>query len=593
MKYNYRKPDFRLAAAGFILILFAAFSFAQTSKQKDAVRYVRSILMSKMEPGMTGEPFADWFQKIVGQKTPVTWSASDCGEDIGTSADDSGDFPICVGVIADISKDISLNISLRIDSFKDTKPVIRYIYAAKKGGGKQIDKLSDLPATLSQPAGTVLTAELIIPKPEGIKKITAFPSEIEWFTPESLLRTLPQFVRGGHYKTKMLWQSGTIELKNGAIINWSADSKNTLKIYSGNKEAYFHLPLTAEKKLQIKPVVPAKMILRGSVSNSYFQMTLERDAAGRLNGSYFYDKSGAAKTFVLRGTIDQKRRFTLREFTANGRQTGVFTGRVSENPDEFNMEFNGEWRNLRTRQTKVFYAKNEEIDFDNDWQIATKLINENDKQRRFEIDASYPEITGGQGSAMTGFNQAAKSIVTEPVGEFREQIKPASEEMSNAAETDNSLYINYHIRYAGKDFISVEYFYSNFMGQAHAESNFYNLNYDLRNNRRLELADLFKADAEYLKTISAYCLKKLQKRPSQRGFNFSRDLWKEGIEPLEDNYQNWYLTKTGLLIIFGSEQIAPYSVDPQFVLIPFIELKEIAAPGGALAEMIKESVYEN
>ena len=84
--------------------------------------------------------------------------------------------------------------------------------------------------------------ELTIPKVEDIRKInTSPPSDKKWFTPESLLEALPNFVAGGSYKPKLIWQYGYIELKNGMILNWRADSSTTLVLYNRGGEMYFQM----------------------------------------------------------------------------------------------------------------------------------------------------------------------------------------------------------------------------------------------------------------------------------------------------------------------------------------------------------------
>jgi hypothetical protein len=63
-----------------------------------------------------------------------------------------------------------------------------------------------------------------------------------FFTEKTLLETLPRFVPGGNYQTKMTYQSGTITLKDGTVLTWSADSANSLRLRHNYLEQYYLLP---------------------------------------------------------------------------------------------------------------------------------------------------------------------------------------------------------------------------------------------------------------------------------------------------------------------------------------------------------------
>lgn len=92
------------------------------------------------------------------------------------------------------------------------------------------------------PTAAQIDKYLALPKAEDIEEISISSSVGNWFTADSLLKVLPKFVAGGSYKTKMLWQYGTIRLKNGKVLNWKSDSDRTLVLYIHGGEKYFQLP---------------------------------------------------------------------------------------------------------------------------------------------------------------------------------------------------------------------------------------------------------------------------------------------------------------------------------------------------------------
>ena len=54
-----------------------------------------------------------------------------------------------------------------------------------------------------------------------------------------------------------------------------------------------------------------------------------------------------------------------------------------------------------------------------------------------------------------------------------------------------------------------------------------------------------------------------------------------------DNFQNWNLTKKGLMFTFDQYQVAAYAAGPQTVIIPFDKLKNILRKDGAAANLAK------
>jgi hypothetical protein len=92
-----------------------------------------------------------------------------------------------------------------------------------------------------------LQGELTIPKAEDINAFGVEPSDGKWFTPQTLWEALPKFVAGGSYETKKIWQYGFMELKTGVLINWRADSPNTLMLFTRGGATYFHIPTELQK----------------------------------------------------------------------------------------------------------------------------------------------------------------------------------------------------------------------------------------------------------------------------------------------------------------------------------------------------------
>ena len=158
------------------------------------------------------------------------------------------------------------------------------------------------------------------------------------------------------------------------------------------------------------------------------------------------------------------------------------------------------------------------------------------------------------------------------------------------AETgDSTQDIGYEIRYATDDLISVEFSEDSYSrGAAHGNQLTSVLNYDVKNGKKLVLADLFNPKSNYLSVISAYCTRDLkQQAQKNKETMLSDDTIQSGASARTDNYKAWAITRKGLWITFDPYQVAAYAAGPQYVLVPYSALKDIIKADGPLAGLAK------
>jgi hypothetical protein len=179
-----------------------------------------------------------------------------------------------------------------------------------------------------------------------------------------------------------------------------------------------------------------------------------------------------------------------------------------------------------------------------------------------------------------GFNQAVHAIVKDEVGELNGDIKDAGE---NKEQHTSSIELSYDITAGNASLISVNFgLLSDIEGAAHSNYHTIVLNYDLKNGKVLALVDLFKFDADYLQVLSDYCIRNLTKR------EVSDAEWvQRGAGPEAENYQNWNLLPSGLLVTFDEYQVASRAQGIQEVFIPYAALKQIINPAGPLRSLLK------
>jgi Protein of unknown function (DUF3298)/Deacetylase PdaC len=328
---------------------------------------------------------------------------------------------------------------------------------------------------------------------------------------------------------------------------------------------------------------------KGSVAQAKFEMTLRREG-NSLSGAYFYAKSGSANKLSLRGEINANGQFTMQEFDSSGRQTGEFKGTWKDDPNQSGASLEGEWKKPGAKESQWFSAYEQMLSFTNGTQIVNRQVSESVKAKRLDLAAEYPELTGGTNAA--GFNQTVKSRITKELADFKRQmmaLSPADLKMLPQG-MNNYMDIGYNIEYADNDLISVSFLEGNFTGGVHPNYGYFTITYDLKNGREIKLSELFKPGAKYLEAVSAYAVKDLQSRKmpdSDENLGLAQDIFADGATAKAENYQNWNLTKKGLMITFDPYQVGPYAAGSQTVIVPYAKLKEMAKADGALMKMMK------
>jgi hypothetical protein len=333
---------------------------------------------------------------------------------------------------------------------------------------------------------------------------------------------------------------------------------------------------------------------QGSIGTTLdLQMKLVRTGE-QLNGSYFYRKIGSK--IDLRGTIDKDSNVMLEEFDSSGKQTGLFKGIWRVKPEDGLIAIAGNWSKPpgeKGSEKKIAFSLHEEpISFTGNVELVSKPLKESNKKLKYEVDAQYPQLTGGSSPNFEKFNQAARALVTKKVADFkREMSEPSGVEPGTAEETSASdITITYAVALAQDDLISIKFDVgSYFSGAAHPNSYFEVLNYDLKNGKPLKLSDLFKPGAKYLQTISSYTISDLKKQSKTSGSAqmLEDDSIKSGAAPDAKNYEAWTIEKTGLGISFDPYQVGPYAAGPQFVRVPYSALKDLINPDGPVAQFVK------
>jgi len=324
-----------------------------------------------------------------------------------------------------------------------------------------------------------------------------------------------------------------------------------------------------------------KFYFRGLISDIKIEMTLVRDGE-RLTGTYLYPRVG--KNIELAGSIDKDGNVDLREADETGKQTGVFKGKWKNNETGL-AEVEGKWSRPDGSKETEFNIWQQPFEFATA-RVSSKVIRETNKESRYSIDAEYPQLDGD--ARFNGFNQQARAMITKDVAAFKtSESQPSDQEETPAETLTSTLSIFYDFTIATDDLISVEFTESEYSrGAAHGNSVTIVLNYDVKNNKRLGLSDLFTAKSNYLNVISAYCIRDLREQAKKdKESMIDEDMMNTGTEPRADNYQASAITRKGLWITFDPYQVAAYAAGPQHVLVPYSALKDVIKPDGPIGKL--------
>jgi hypothetical protein len=213
--------------------------------------------------------------------------------------------------------------------------------------------------------------------------------------------------------------------------------------------------------------------------------------------------------------------------------------------------------------------------------LVRRQLRDTNKRLGYTITARYPQIAGASDARARKFNRELAAMLMREMENFRKEFRgPKGRERRGAG--DNALEVQYKVELANANLVSIWFGITKFFsGSAHESHESLVFNYDLDAGRKLRLGDLFKPDAPYLVVLSKYCIAAIREN-----IPGSDEEWIErGAATTEENYRNWNVNRTGLVIMFDQYQVASYAAGPQEITVPFAVLKDMLKPSGPLASI--------
>lgn len=297
-----------------------------------------------------------------------------------------------------------------------------------------------------------------------------------------------------------------------------------------------------------------------------FYMTLQRDGFN-LDGSYRYNSKGLP--IDLTGSVNESDEVNLTE-AVEGRTTGRFHGKVA--PDMATLE--GTWQDPEGNRTLPFKAE----------RIARNRVD------NFRIDlgkvalngtVSYPLFAG----ATQPFTDRLRRELRAAFDEFEEQAREMAADFQGTPPADFEYGADdYEIAYFDESTASVYYREFTYAGGAHPNTNYRAFNFVIEADgevEEVELEDLFKAGADYMKVLNKPILDELRRQEAQ----WVVDGEVKSFSPEELAF---VLTPRGLRFLFSPYAVGPYVQGGFEVDVPYEALGDVLDRGGVLKSVLSQ-----
>ncbi|MGB8213752.1 MAG: RsiV family protein [Anaerolineales bacterium] len=189
--------------------------------------------------------------------------------------------------------------------------------------------------------------------------------------------------------------------------------------------------------------------------------------------------------------------------------------------------------------------------------------------------AQIPALQGSSDVRVTNFNNEMVLLTQEEFAKFKDN---AAETRPTPGMAGNSYDQQYKLLSPPGNLLSLRFQIKTYIYEtAHPNTHNRTVTYDLEAGADIQLEQLFLPGSDYLGMIANYCIAQLKTR------NIGFDAFASGAQPNPENYGNWNITQTGLLITFNESQVAPFAAGAQEVTVPYAQLQSVIDPHGPLA----------
>lgn len=209
--------------------------------------------------------------------------------------------------------------------------------------------------------------------------------------------------------------------------------------------------------------------------------------------------------------------------------------------------------------------------------VEQQSIQEEDTTTKLVVDVWYPKIIGlTDEQKQNQINEKITQLVKNQIDQFKKNINP-NEEISEQ-DVKNGITMRYTVGQVNDRIVSIVFPVSTYyMGAAHPNTVNITFNYDLTDNKELQLKDLFKVDSNYLQMLSQISRQDLITQ-LKADIPEIEEFVNPGTEPKEENFKSFVLLSEAIKLIFDPYQVAPYVAGTREVVIPLTKMQSVLNP---------------
>lgn len=228
--------------------------------------------------------------------------------------------------------------------------------------------------------------------------------------------------------------------------------------------------------------------------------------------------------------------------------------KINELQEQLNQNNNSTQEQDNTPEEQNTDNSTEEVK----WVVETETDNE--ETADFEISINYPVLVNSEHPDTA---EDVNDYIISSILEYRDSVTDIE---IDPYSSKAFLSLNYDVKFLNQNFVSIVLNGSQYLGGAHPASVFIVINYDLKNNTKLLLTDVFNTSSDYLAELSTRTRARLV---STLGVSSTDSQLLSGTSEETVNFKLFYFNGEDSIedlgIIFNEYQVAPYAAGPQTV----------------------------
>lgn len=244
-----------------------------------------------------------------------------------------------------------------------------------------------------------------------------------------------------------------------------------------------------------------------------------------------------------------------------------------------------ERKQIASKETFAYQELKEEFEYGN--------------KTKFELKANYIQFTDESIPSLAEVNAIIKGTYIDFITNSRRNFLEITGDVKDIDGIDWYYELSFTPNMISKSVISINENFYCYTGGAHGIGVIKGLNLHINPTFSIVIQDLFEYEDndKVLNFISNFCYFELQKIYNEWAETPEEEIqlqtketlfWEGSLLPEWEKYESYFITKTGIEIIFNPYSVSSYAFGIQIVTIPFTELLKVITEKDKLEALIKK-----